>query len=491
MPFRLAARGQLARGPLVFPFYGGAQRSHSRLPFACSCISALVPRRQGSLVKCIVISKHRLHAGPRRITSAIEVNTLLSSAFSSSAERTKQGFKQISQGIQASTRMFDPLVNGKNLGQRCANESKGLRHYAFRSQYLCQPDKKCCGDHGGLVVRLLAFQLGEPDICTWESCPDDVAGRRVFSGIGHFPRPFIPALLHTHFTSSSSAHKTSIRARSTKRYNLFSSEATPDMRNASVWNKGVERRTLAALGIGVLRTDDGEERPALGRLSIVVRFSAVRGYRLSARHARALSASADLAPAGSVQILPMIVYCGSPLSSLSLSLLHFPLPAPKQTILSISLFRLQQPPVEKKNKGKGDVYDGKREGGKRMGGGVRLALREARYPNQRPLREANVLKARFVVPVTFPYYVQLYLTGDRGGLVVRLLASQLREPGSIPGGAAPRPSHVGIVPSDASGRRVFSGISRFPPPPHSGAAPSPPRFINVGSQDLIRTAIFV
>ncbi|KAJ8882625.1 hypothetical protein PR048_014437 [Dryococelus australis] len=49
-------------------------------------------------------------------------------------------------------------------------------------------------------------------------------------------------------------------------------------------------------------------------------------------------------------------------------------------------------------------------------------------------------------------------------VVVRLLASHLREPGSIPGGLGPGFSHVGIVPDDAAGRRAFSGISRFPHP---------------------------
>ncbi|KAJ8867338.1 hypothetical protein PR048_031139 [Dryococelus australis] len=42
------------------------------------------------------------------------------------------------------------------------------------------------------------------------------------------------------------------------------------------------------------------------------------------------------------------------------------------------------------------------------------------------------------------------------------------EPYSIPGGVAPGFSHVGIVPDDAAGGRVFSGISRFPPPFPSG-----------------------
>ncbi|KAJ8878367.1 hypothetical protein PR048_018944 [Dryococelus australis] len=40
----------------------------------------------------------------------------------------------------------------------------------------------------------------------------------------------------------------------------------------------------------------------------------------------------------------------------------------------------------------------------------------------------------------------------------------LGEPGSIPGRATPGSSHVEIVPDDAAGRRVFSGISRIPNP---------------------------
>ncbi|KAJ8872164.1 hypothetical protein PR048_025766 [Dryococelus australis] len=39
---------------------------------------------------------------------------------------------------------------------------------------------------------------------------DNAVGGRVFSGISHFPLPFIPALLHIHLTSPSSALKTSI-----------------------------------------------------------------------------------------------------------------------------------------------------------------------------------------------------------------------------------------------------------------------------------------
>ncbi|KAJ8869015.1 hypothetical protein PR048_030561 [Dryococelus australis] len=58
------------------------------------------------------------------------------------------------------------------------------------------------------------------------------------------------------------------------------------------------------------------------------------------------------------------------------------------------------------------------------------------------------------------------LIGGRGGVFVTPLASHQVAPGSIPGVAAPGFSHVGILPDDAAGRRIFSGIS-LPPTPAS------------------------
>ncbi|KAJ8874242.1 hypothetical protein PR048_025085 [Dryococelus australis] len=75
---------------------------------------------------------------------------------------------------------------------------------------------------------------------------------------------------------------------------------------------------------------------------------------------------------------------------------------------------------------------------------------------------------------TPPAVVKLLLRG-RGGLVVRLLVSHLREPGSIPSGVAPGFPHVKILPENVAGRRVFSGFSRFLRF-HSGAVPYSPRF---------------
>ncbi|KAJ8895101.1 hypothetical protein PR048_000426 [Dryococelus australis] len=58
----------------------------------------------------------------------------------------------------------------------------------------------------------------------------------------------------------------------------------------------------------------------------------------------------------------------------------------------------------------------------------------------------------------------------------RSLASNLDEPGSIPGGITSGFSQVGIVPDDAAGRWVSSGIFRFPRALHSDTLPCSPRF---------------
>ncbi|KAJ8880274.1 hypothetical protein PR048_016740 [Dryococelus australis] len=63
-----------------------------------------------------------------------------------------------------------------------------------------------------------------------------------------------------------------------------------------------------------------------------------------------------------------------------------------------------------------------------------------------------------------PYCKVVSSERGRGGLVVHLLASHQDGCGYIPGGVAPGFPHIVIAPVDAAGRRVFSGISRFPPP---------------------------
>ncbi|KAJ8888348.1 hypothetical protein PR048_007838 [Dryococelus australis] len=67
--------------------------------------------------------------------------------------------------------------------------------------------------------------------------------------------------------------------------------------------------------------------------------------------------------------------------------------------------------------------------------------------------------------------------------VIILFGSRQGEPVSISGGVAPGFPRVGIVPADAAGRRIFSGISRFLPPFHFGAVSYSSRFSLIGSHD--------
>ncbi|KAJ8890126.1 hypothetical protein PR048_009633, partial [Dryococelus australis] len=71
----------------------------------------------------------------------------------------------------------------------------------------------------------------------------------------------------------------------------------------------------------------------------------------------------------------------------------------------------------------------------------------------------------------------------RGGIVARLLVSHQGEPGSVRDWVAPGFSHVGIMPDDTAGWRVFSGITRFPRPCIPASAPNSPRFTPIGSQN--------
>ncbi|KAJ8865973.1 hypothetical protein PR048_033497 [Dryococelus australis] len=66
--------------------------------------------------------------------------------------------------------------------------------------------KLACVENPPTKANRLRFPVGSLRI----SVPDDAASRRVFSGISRFPRPHIPGLLHTHFTSPLLALTTSL-----------------------------------------------------------------------------------------------------------------------------------------------------------------------------------------------------------------------------------------------------------------------------------------
>ncbi|KAJ8896120.1 hypothetical protein PR048_001462 [Dryococelus australis] len=88
-------------------------------------------------------------------------------------------------------------------------------------------------------------------------------------------------------------------------------------------------------------------------------------------------------------------------------------------------------------------------------------------------------------PIMHVLHIHLTGVGERRFIVVKLLASHQGEPASIPCRITSGFWKVGIVQDDDAGQRVFSGISRYPPPLHSGAAPFSPRLTHFGSQDLV------
>ncbi|KAJ8897801.1 hypothetical protein PR048_003151 [Dryococelus australis] len=82
------------------------------------------------------------------------------------------------------------------------------------------------------------------------------------------------------------------------------------------------------------------------------------------------------------------------------------------------------------------------------------------------LENCTTMFERITVPLPTGAMLCIGLLGGgsagRGNLLRRLLASHQDEPGSIPGGVTSGFSCLGIMTDDAAGRRVFSGISRFP-----------------------------
>ncbi|KAJ8889541.1 hypothetical protein PR048_009040 [Dryococelus australis] len=142
------------------------------------------------------------------------------------------------------------------------------------------------GGRGGVINSLLVSHVDK-----WRLIPggvalefsrvgmvtDYAASRRVFSGISRFPRPCIPALLHSHLPSHLSTLKTSV-LRATQISSLYfpptlcflldiyspqpnipeksrrseaSSDTIPTCENPGVW---------AAVNIEILRADEGEAR---------------------------------------------------------------------------------------------------------------------------------------------------------------------------------------------------------------------------------------
>ncbi|KAJ8873486.1 hypothetical protein PR048_024304 [Dryococelus australis] len=121
------------------------------------------------------------------------------------------------------------------------------------------------------VIRLLASHVGEPDSIPGRVAPgfsrveivaDDDTGLRVFSGISRFSHSWIPALLHTHITSPSSALKTSTRqARRPAREILpIAGEISSSSTHGRSSHSGATPETEAREGVDVLIPPPRQQR---------------------------------------------------------------------------------------------------------------------------------------------------------------------------------------------------------------------------------------
>ncbi|KAJ8877586.1 hypothetical protein PR048_022041 [Dryococelus australis] len=253
-----------------------------------------------------------------------------------------------------------------------------------------------------------------------EIVPDDAAGRRVFWQISRFPSPCIPALLHSHLTSHSSAVKTSIDT----------TETLHDLR------VGTMRHQVCVLVSPVslprfLTLDAGFPRRSIPLL---------RYYSLAVRCIIAVSTLGEA--------LELCVRKGFQKYSFYReqhiqNLLHRrprakeqpPQPFPQVTTDYLANLCLgSDSPADTPANWKPFAACSSQSD-------ARLAFVVSRSRSEKGFATHQR-----------DHHAILFLRG-RGGLVVRLLASHRGEPGSNPG-----------VMDDAAGRPVFSGISSLPLP---------------------------
>ncbi|KAJ8875116.1 hypothetical protein PR048_023009 [Dryococelus australis] len=116
-------------------------------------------------------------------------------------------------------------------------------HFAVFLQGVVWLETSSLEGRGSYEVRLLASHLGEsgsipggvvPGFSHMVLVPEYAAGRRVFSGISHFTHPFIPALLHSHLASPSSALKTSVKSHRNLSTPFYSSQNKPGVNYAKL-----------------------------------------------------------------------------------------------------------------------------------------------------------------------------------------------------------------------------------------------------------------
>ncbi|KAJ8894898.1 hypothetical protein PR048_000205 [Dryococelus australis] len=124
-----------------------------------------------------------------------------------------------------------------------------------------------------------------------------------------------------------------------------------------------------------------------------------------------------------------------------------------------------------------------------------VALQQHTRTIRRFITSSHLKQARHYTHVYMSVYNHLLhlhnqLHIPRGAVAERLYCSPPTKANRVRSSAGPLPGfpHARIVPDNATGQRVSSGISQFPPPFHSGASSYSLRFTLIGSQDLAEPA---
>ncbi|KAJ8890989.1 hypothetical protein PR048_010498 [Dryococelus australis] len=362
---------------------------------------------------------------------------LLVKLWNSPTVELQQGFRKVANNPSAANEFFSAGLSAGNIAHFIANRLYQTLIGVRRSDLLlasdiillaCAANFTVCG--GGAAVRLLGSRRGEPGSIPGEIAPEfshmgivscDVSLVGVFfSGVSRFPRPRIPAMLHTHLASPSSVLKTSLlrAALIPPLHCPLHSQCLPANHRHSVlefpnsnWPTQVRN---------CLPTKTRGRKPN-------------ENCTYATEHLRAVNDGRTYPP-------PRIFLVHCPDDRRPRSQCYWPMEGVSATAIRKVLLQSRSYP--------GSMFEG--------------VIRQAAQ-----LRPDHFITANQKKNMTRSYFhVRIFHRPIRcrGGAVVRLISSDLGETGPIPDGVAPGFSQVGIVPDDAVGRRVFSVFSRFPRP---------------------------
>ncbi|KAJ8883531.1 hypothetical protein PR048_015375 [Dryococelus australis] len=190
------------------------QQVPSPLPLFQHKLPFYIQHRRGFMVTAAEITFHRLRESTCRVSSCRADNKTSPPCSRCKAPFTLSAFTLKEKILQCES----PLRKRVTIALALMVEANNSRAAAEEMTINVTHNNGAAGD---VAVRLLASHQGEtssipsgvaPESSHVGTVPYDAAGRRGFLGISHSPPPPIPALLHTHLASTSSALEITISA---------------------------------------------------------------------------------------------------------------------------------------------------------------------------------------------------------------------------------------------------------------------------------------